>query len=96
VRSNATLPSLASLQSHFHADVGTTFIANLTPNTYYSFFCMLPANTTADGGYTDVFIYTNPGGHFHTVLFHGVPANQLDALKYQARLELWLFVDAIK
>jgi hypothetical protein len=62
-----------------------TFNFKLTPGYVYSIICTLPANTPADGGISDVYLSTTPGGTYHALLFHSTPVNQLTSLQNQIK-----------
>lgn len=58
-----------------------TFKFRLIVDAVYSIVCVLPASVRSDGGITDVYVSTTPGGTYHALLFHSVPTNQLSDIK---------------
>jgi hypothetical protein len=61
----------------------STFQFKLIVDAVYTIVCQLQFSVKADGKITDIYLSTTPGGTYHALLFHSVPADQVTALQSQ-------------
>ena len=61
----------------------TSFHFKLIVDAVYTVFCQLPSSVAANGGITDIYLSTTPGGTYHALLFHSAPASRLAQIESQ-------------
>jgi hypothetical protein len=61
-----------------------SFPIGLIPNTVCSITCFTsPRVTPVDANYTDIYLHTSAALTYHSLLYHGVPSNQIRLLQSQ-------------